>query len=66
MEASTVRVDVDGRKLRLLGSSAKLGTDLDVIVIGVQVQTGPRIVYEVAWTLGGDRHVEWVEEVELS
>jgi len=60
-----VRVDVDGRSLRSIGSSARLGGDLDVRVIAVQVQCGARVVYEIVWTLGGQRQTEWVEESEL-
>lgn len=61
-----VHVSVNGRLLRAIGSPAFLGGDLEVKVIAYQVQPGPRIVVEVVWTLDGRRHVEWVEEQELT
>ena len=52
------------RKLRSIGSKAML-EDIAVTVIGLQVQMGCRVVYEVVWVLDNVRRVEWVEEVEL-
>jgi len=59
------QVYVDGLSLRPIGSRARLGGDLGVRVIAIQVQCGPRIIYEIVWTLDSQRHVEWVEECEL-
>lgn len=59
------RVTVDGEDMRPIGSRAMLD-DIEVRVVAVQIQTGPRVVYHVAWMLNEDRHDEWVERFELA
>ncbi len=42
-----------------------LADDLDGIVIGIQINLGPSVSYNVAWINRGERKTDWFKECEL-
>lgn len=55
---------VNASLVRAPGDRAMLG-DIEVRICALQIQPGPRVAYEVVWTLDG-RHEVWVEAFELT
>lgn len=51
--------------VRPIGSDARIGGDIDVVVAAVRIDPGPCLMYYVIWCCDGRRQTDWVCDFEL-
>lgn len=53
------------RELRPPESRAMLA-DIEVRIVSLQILSSARVAYQIVWVLDNERHLEWVEDWELT
>lgn len=40
--------------------------DIEVRIVSLQILSSARVAYQIVWVLDNERHLEWVEDWELT